>query len=122
MKLVYRGIKYSSNNSTALKIVEKHQDKVSRFIDSKKLYKAIISYNFPLYKYLKQLLSCNPNFVRNPRTFKHKYLTKYLGSCWQKSEIQILDSCWKLTLEKEQKAIASRSPQKLKYRGVTYYK
>ena len=122
MKLIYRGIKYSSNNSTALKIVEKHQYKISRLIDSKKFYKSTVSYKFPAYKYLKQLFSCEPNFVRSPRVFKHKYLAKYLGSCWQKSELKILDSCWKLTIEKEQKEIASRSPQKFKYRGVVYYK
>ena len=122
MKLIYRGIKYSSNNSTALKIVEKHKYKLGRLIDSKKFYKATVSYKFPLYKYIKQLFNNDSNFVREPRVFWKKYLTKYLETCWQKSELQILDGCWKITLEKEQKAIAKRSPQKLKYRGVTYYK
>ncbi len=122
MKLVYRGIKYSSNNSTALKIVQKHKNRISRLIDSKKFYKSTISYKFPLYLYLKQLFSKDSSFVRNPQVFWCKYLTIYLENCWKSSEVKILDSCWKMTLEKEQKAIAESSPQKFKYRGVTYYK
>ena len=122
MKLVYRGVKYSSNNSTALKIVAKHKYKIGRLIDSKKFYKATISYKFPLYKYIKQLFTNDPNLVREPHIFWKNYLTKYLETCWQKSELQILDGCWKITLEKEQQAIAERLPKKLKYRGVTYYK
>ena len=122
MKLVYRGIKYSSDNSTALKIVQEHKNRIGRLIDSKKLYKATISYKFPLYDYLKQLFSNDPNFVRNPQAFRDKYLSTYLKKCWKSSEITILDSCWKITLEKEQKVIEDNLPQKFKYRGVTYYK
>lgn len=129
MKLVYRGIKYSSNNSTALEIVRQHKHRISRLIDSKKLYKMTVSYKFPLYKYLKQLFKTDSNYVRSPYVFWYKYMTMYLDRCWQSSERNILDSCWKMTLEQEQKAISKEtleagSPvrQKLKYRGVTYYK
>lgn len=122
MKLIYRGIKYSSDNSTALKIVKKHKSRIGRLIDSKKFYKATVSYKFPVYDYFKQLLSSDPNFVRNPKTFRDKYLSLYLIKCWKSSEITILDACWKMTLEKEQEDVTNNSPQKFKYRGVTYYK
>ena len=122
MKLIYRGVKYSSNNSTALKIVEKHKHEIGRLIDSKKFYKAIVSYKFPLYQYLKQLFTDDSTFIREPQLFWKTYLTKYLEKCWQSSETKILDACWKVTIEQEQKAIANSLPKKLKYRGITYYK
>ncbi|MGD1918174.1 MAG: hypothetical protein ACFCAD_04405 [Pleurocapsa sp.] len=128
MKLVYRGIKYSSNNSTALKIVREQKHKIGRLIDSKKFYKGIVSYKFPVYQYLRQLFRSDSNYVRNPNVFWCKYMTMHLETCWKSSEKKILDSCWKMTLEQEQKmnesstAIANNSRQVFKYRGVTYYK
>lgn len=129
MKLVYRGIKYNSNNSTALKIVRENKHKLGRLINSKKFYKSTITYKFPLYAYLKQMFRSDSEFVRNPHVFWYKYLTVYLENCWKSSEINILESCWKTTLEQEQKtksefstAIAINARQKFKYRGVTYYK
>lgn len=129
MKLVYRGIKYKSNNSEALKIVQENKHKLSRLIDSKKFYKATITYKFPLYAYLKQMFRRDSKFVRNPHVFWYKFLAIYLENCWKSSEINILESCWKSTVEQEQKnkpesniAIATDARQKYKYRGVTYYK
>ena len=124
MKLVYRGIKYSSNNSIALKIVQEHKHKINKIIFVKKANKLTISYKFPLSKYIRQLFAMDSNFVTNPYKFWYKYRAKFLEKCWKLSDITILNSCWKITLEKEQGAntIEDNSPIEFKYRGVTYYK
>lgn len=124
MRLVYRGIKYSSNNLIALKIVQEHKHKINKIISNKKAKNIIINHRFPFLKYFKQLLGSDANFISNPYKYWYKYRAKYLETCWELSELEILNSCWGKTLEKEPEVKVTENdlPVKFTYRGVTYYK
>jgi hypothetical protein len=56
-----------------------------------------IKRNFPLGKYLNQLLNQLKTAI-NPFRFWHKYKIQQLESCWNLDEIQFLEKCWEFEL------------------------
>ena len=118
MELIYRGIKYKLDrpNSQAIKA-----KKLTIF--QKKLAKAAISHSFPIVAYCKQLFFNQNSPIYDPERFWHQHQSQFLKECWQLSMVDRLDSCWELTLKIElAQALKNRTPVKLKYRGVTYYR
>lgn len=120
MELIYRGIKYSSNNSTVLGSAKGNKPQI---VYRGKSVKTAIAPKFPVFKYCKQLFSSWKPPVFNPVKFWYKHKTQYLEKCWQLDEIEQLDCCWEITLKIEREQILKTDrPIKLKYRGVTYYR
>lgn len=129
MQLTYRGIKYSSNNSTVSTPIEENDCQI---IYRGQSVKAAIAPKFPFLNYFKQLFShgeTKPVFA--PMIFWYKHKKQFLENCWQLDEIEQLDLCWKITLKIERERALKRDrslhnegdrPIKLKYRGVTYYR
>ena len=116
MELVYRGIKYSSKNLMALKIIKEYK----HLLYIKKTDRIAKDRKFPYLKYFKRLIVSDLNLIRNPNIFWYKYKIGYLEQCWKSSEINLLTSCWEMSPEELE--AKHNSPIKLKYRGVTYYK
>ena len=116
MELIYRGIKYKSNNLAVLNSTGKKQT-----IYQKKSLKPVGNSKFPLIKYCKQLFYSSKLAVCHPVKFWNRHKSQHIENCWQIDVVQQLDRCWKTTLYIEQvKSLPERPPIQLKYRGVTY--
>ena len=117
MELIYRGIRYKSNNLKSPTIQGK------KLSIKKKLAKAKNGCSFPAIAYYKQLLFNRNLSVRDPKLFWHLYRSQFLDKCWKLNMSEQLDFCWELTLKIElARALKDRTPVKLKYRGITYYR
>ena len=115
MELIYRGIKYKSNNLAVLNPSEKKQT-----IYQKKSLKPIGNSKF-LVNYCKQLFSSSKLAVCHPVKFCNRHKNQHIENCWKIDVVEQLDSCWETTLYIEQaKTLPDRPPIQLKYRGVTY--
>ena len=123
MELIYRGIKYSSNNSTVLKSTPKDKYRIA---DREQSDKAAINPKFPLLKYCKQLFSSWESPVFNPIKFWYQHKSQYLENCWQLDIIKQLNCDWEISLKTKPQSPLKPNytdrPIKLKYRGVTYYR
>ena len=115
MELIYRGIKYKSNNLFVLNSTEKKQT-----IYQKKSLKPLGNFKFSIVEYCKQLYS-NKLAVCHSVKFWNRHKSQHIENCWKIDVVQRLDRCWKTTLYIEQvKSLPQRPPIQLKYRGITY--
>ena len=118
MELIYRGIRYKSNNLAVLNSTEKKQT-----IYQKISFKPVINSKFPVVKYCKQLFCSSKLVVCHPVKFWNRHKSQHIENCWKIDVVKQLDSCWKTTLYIEQvKTLPARPPIQLKYRGVVYYR
>lgn len=118
MELIYRGIKYKSNNLAVLNSTKKKQT-----IHQKKFFKPIKKSKFPITKYCKQLLGSTKLAVCHPVKFWNRHKSQHIENCWKIDVVEQLDCCWEITLYIEQvKSLPEKAPVQLKYRGVTYYR
>ena len=118
MELIYRGIKYNSNNLTVLNSTERKQT-----IYQKKFIKPVGKPQFPISKYCQQLFYSSKLAVCNPRKFWNRQKSQHIEKCWRINVVEQLNHCWETTLYIEQeKTLLDRPPTQLKYRGVTYYR
>ncbi len=119
MELIYRGRKYRSNNSIALKIIQERGYQVSHI---NQVTPVAIDRKFPLGQYVKQFFYEDIDTIYRPGKFWYEQKINYLDNCWRSSVTQQLVSCWVKTLVIERETAKPRLPIKYKYRGVTYYK
>ena len=118
MELIYRGIKYKSNNLAVLNSTEKKQT-----IYQRKSLKPIRHSKFPVVKYCKQLFCSSKSAVCHPVKFWNRHKSQHIENCWKIDVVEQLDSCWKTTLYIEQvKSLPEKPLVELKYRGITYYR
>lgn len=120
MKLTYRGIQYqeADRNSSSAIVAIQNQELIYRGNS----LKARIKPKFPWLNYIKQLFRQSESKpVFDPITFWYAHKKKFLDSCWFADDVEKLDRAWDLTLAMETKSLKSKQ-NKLKYRGVTYYK
>ncbi len=118
MELIYRGIKYKSNQANR----DFATHKKLPITYCKKLVKTATNNKFPIIKYCKQLFSYQKPAVCDPLEFLHQHQSQLLENCWQLDVLQQLNLCWETTLKIElEKNLPSNPPVQLKYRGVTYY-
>ena len=137
MKLTYRGIQYNEENQKiATSTVVNNQDIIYRGNSPQ----AKINPKFPWLRYIKQLLRISENKpVFDPITFWYNHKRQFLEDLWCADNLKHLHISWNLTLQIEQtKALKAKQKSganpmsfthlgnahqdKLKYRGVTYYK
>ena len=115
MELIYRGIKYKSNNLAVLNPSEKKQT-----IYQKRSLNPVRNSKF-LVNYCQQLLNSSKLAVCHPVKFWNRHKSRHIENCWKIDVVEQLDSCWETTLYIEQvKRLPDRPPIQLKYRGVTY--
>ena len=118
MELIYRGIKYESNNLVILNSTEK-----KHAIYRKKSIKLVGNPKFPIVNYCKQLFGSSKLAVCHPVKFWNRHKSQHIENCWKIDVVQQLDRCWKTTLYIEQiKTLPKNAPVQLKYRGVVYYR
>ena len=118
MELIYRGIKYTSNNSALLNSTDK-----KRIIYCKQPIETKSNFEFPVLKYCKQLLGSDKLAAYHPIKFWYRHKSQHIENCWKINIVERLDYCWKTTLYiDQQKSLSDNTPVKLKYRGVTYYR
>ena len=118
MELIYRGIKYKSNNLAVLNSSEKKQT-----IYRRKSIKPVENPKFPIVKYCKQLFYSNKLVVCYRIKFWNRRKSQHIENCWKIDVAKQLDLCWNTTLYIEKiEPLPKTSPIKLKYRGVSYYR
>ncbi len=119
MELIYRGIKYQSDKS---KFHDFNQHQKLLLTWRKKTSQASTD-KFPLAKYCQQFFRKQTPKVYSLTKFWHQHQRDCLETCWQIDVIENLNHCWRTTVivELEQK-FTVRTPIKLKYRGITYYR
>ena len=119
MELIYRGIKYSNNNSTVLNSAQQNKPLI---VYCGKSIKTAIKPEFPLLKYCKQLFSSWESPVFSPTKFWHQHKSQYLENCWQLDIVEQLNYNWAINLKTKTEQSLTQRPIKLKYRGVSYYR
>ena len=117
MELIYRGVKYKSNNLAVLNSTEKKQT-----IYQKKFSKPIINFKFPIVKYCKQLLGSSKLAVCHPVKFWNRHKSQHIEKCWKIDVVEQLDRCWNTLYVEQTKTLPESPPIQLKYRGVIYYR
>lgn len=137
MKLTYRGIQYNEENQ---KITTSAAVNKKDIIYRGNSPKARINPRFPWLKYIKQLFSLpGTQPVFDPITFWYDHKRQFLEDLWCSDDTEKLNHAWNLTLQIEQTKVLKAKQKsgatpmskthlgnahqdKLKYRGVTYYK
>lgn len=118
MELVYRGVKYQTNNLRFHPLKTK-----KRSLSKRNTSETAIAYKFPLIQYCKQLFGNRGSIIFSPELFWHQHQSQFLEGCWRLSMVEQLESSWEVTLKMEfAQALKKKTPSKLKYRGVTYYR
>ena len=144
MKLTYRGIQYDEKDQNFLTSTGATKTGIIYRGNS---FEAEIGPKFPWIKYIKQLSNkSRSQTVFDPIAFWYKHKREFLEACWYLNNREC-DRCWNFTLQMERtKALKSRQvsgatpmsfthldkgdsvrrmyahQDKLKYRGITYYR